>query len=129
MILLDTHAVIWLAQVPGTLSDKATDAIHDARATDGLAVADKVLWEIAMLVRREQIRVKTSLRDFLREVEKHFQVLPITSAIAERSVQFSDSFPKDPTDRIIAATALVHGLKLITADRSIRASGEVPCIW
>ncbi len=56
------------------------------------------------------------------------EVLPITPEIAEKSVQFSSRFPKDPTDRLIAATALVHGFKLVTADKLVRKSGEVPCI-
>ena len=69
------------------------------------------------------------MRDFLQEVERHFRVLPISAAIAERSMLFSPRYPKDPSDRIIGATALVHSLLLVTADEEIRASGEVPCLW
>jgi PIN domain nuclease of toxin-antitoxin system len=67
--------------------------------------------------------------DFLRAAEDEALVLPIDSAVAERSMTFSPNFPKDPADRIIAATALVHGLTLVTADEAIRKSGEVSCIW
>ncbi len=82
-----------------------------------------------MIVSNRQIRVMGSLGDFLQSIEKLFLVLPINAAIAERSTQFSSRFPKDPSDRIIAATALVHGMPLVTADVQIRASGEVPTIW
>ena len=82
-----------------------------------------------MIVNRGQVRVKVSLLDFLQSVEKNFLILPITSAIAARSVLFSRAFPRDPSDRIIAATALVHNAPLITADKLIHQSGEVPCIW
>jgi PIN domain nuclease of toxin-antitoxin system len=58
-----------------------------------------------------------------------FNVLPITAAIAARSIQFSDSYSKDPTDHIIGATAIIHNARLITADENIRASGEVDCVW
>jgi PIN domain nuclease of toxin-antitoxin system len=129
MILLDTHAVLWLAQVPELLSDGATLAISNARQQDGVAIADKTLWELAMLVSRGRVTVRTSLRDFLQAVERNCAVLPVTSAIAERAVQFSDAYPNDPTDRLIGATAIVHGLTLVTKDQNIRASGEVNCVW
>ncbi len=129
MILVDTHVVLWIAQVPDMLSEAARDAISGERRRDGIGISDKSLWELAMLVSRGQVRVKTSLREFLQEVERNFIVLPVTSAVAEASVQFSDAYPKDPADRIIGATARVHGVRLVTRDEKIRASGEVPVVW
>ena len=129
MILLDTQAVLWLAQVPELLSENATEAISAARRRNGLAVSDKTLWEVAMLISRRRVGIKTSLRDFLQAIEKNFTVLPISGEIAERAVQFTARYPKDPTDRIIGATAVVHDLSLVTSDKLILASGEVECIW
>jgi PIN domain nuclease of toxin-antitoxin system len=129
VILVDTHTTIWLAEAPEELSKRAHEAIRLERQIDGLAISDKTLWELAMAISRGRLIVRTSVRDFLQIVEQSFTVLPITSAIAERSVLFSDQYPKDPTDRIIGATALVHGMKLITRDKRIRASREVDCIW
>ena len=129
MLLLDTHVVLWVAQVPDMLSKQAYDALRKMHETDALAISDKRLWELAMMVSREHVKVKGPMRDFLEEVEKHFRVLPITASIAERSMQFSPGYPKDPSDRIIGATALVHSLQLVTANKKIRQSGEVPCIW
>ena len=68
MILLDTQVVLWLAQVPELLSDNATEAISEARRRNGVAIADKTLWELAMLISRKRVGVKTSLRDFLQAV-------------------------------------------------------------
>ena len=129
MILLDTHIVLWLAQVPDMLSERAHSAIARARESDGLGISDKTLWEIAMLVSRGQVRVRTSLRDFLTVVERTFIVLPVSALVAERSVQFSTQYPKDPSDRVIGATALIHATELVTADKAIQQSGEVPFIW
>jgi PIN domain nuclease of toxin-antitoxin system len=129
MSLLDTHTVIWVAEKPHLLSTKANVAIRKARQHSGLAVSDKTLWELAMLISRRRVSVRTSLRQFLDAVERNFTVLPVTSAIDERSVLFSDRYPKDPADCIIGATAIVHGLELITADLPIRESGEVKTIW
>jgi PIN domain nuclease of toxin-antitoxin system len=39
------------------------------------------------------------------------------------------SYPNDPADRVIGATALIEDLPLITADKEIRRSRAVPTIW
>ena len=66
---------------------------------------------------------------FLSEVERRFVVLPITSSIAMQAFDLAATYPKDPVDRIIGATALVEDLPLVTADRDIRQSKAVPTIW
>ncbi|MDE1162791.1 MAG: type II toxin-antitoxin system VapC family toxin [Acidobacteriaceae bacterium] len=129
MILLDTHVVLWLAQAPELLSATAVSVIEAARQEDGLAISDKSLWELAQIIADKDVSVDPSPEDFLEACAQVFQVLPITPGIAWRSMQFSKKYPKDPADRIIAATAIVHGLPLITKDGKIRKSGEVACIW
>ncbi len=129
MILLDTHVVLWVAQVPELLSMNAEEAIRTERQRDGIGISDKTLWELAMLVSRGRVGVKTSLLDFLRAVEQNFTIFPVTAEIADRAVSLSAQYSKDPADRVIGATALVHGLKLVTKDERIRSSGEVPVIW
>ena len=129
-MIVDTQVVFWIAQARELLSKNAVEAIDNARqSNEAICISDKTLWELAMMIQRGVVALKTTPRDFLSTVEQVFRVLPITAAVAERSVQFSPRFPKDPSDRIIAATAIVHGLPLITADGQIRDSGEVPCIW
>jgi PIN domain nuclease of toxin-antitoxin system len=129
VILVDTHVVLWIAQVPELLSQEAELAIRVERQRDGVGISDKSLWELAMLVSHGRVGVKTSLLDFLRAVERNFIVFPVTAEIAERAVSFSAQYSKDPADRVIGATALVHGLRLVTKDEVIHASGEVPVVW
>jgi PIN domain nuclease of toxin-antitoxin system len=129
VILIDTHTAVWLAETPEELSPRAYEAIRLERLIDGLAISDKSLWELAMLIARGRISVRTPMRVFLETVERNFTVLPITAAIAERATMFSQMYPRDPTDRIIGATAIVHGMKLVTKDAPIRDSKEVDCIW
>jgi len=129
MIVLDTHAVVWLAQSPEDLSAVAHDAVAEQRRRGGLAISCQTLWELSMLISRGRVRVAISLADFLEAVELNFHVLPVTGKIAERAMRFSERYPNDPTDQIIGATAVVHGLALLTKDGPIRASGEVNCVW
>jgi PIN domain nuclease of toxin-antitoxin system len=129
VILLDTQVVLWLAVAPDKISRRAAEAIGTERRAGGVAISDKTLWELAMILIRKPMEIDLDLRETLEATERNFMVLPINAAIAERSVQFKRSFPADPADRLIASTAIVHGLPLVTADAQIRKSGEVLCIW
>ncbi len=130
MILVDTHVVVWLAFDQDQISRKARTAIDDARENaDGLAISDITLLELATLVSKGRIRLDISLESFLQEVESRFVVLPISGRACARAMELPASYPKDPADRIIGATALVEGLCLLTADRTIRRSRTVQTIW
>jgi PIN domain nuclease of toxin-antitoxin system len=130
VIIADTQIVIWATLDPSRLSKKAVAALKEARSSGaGMGIASSTLWELAMAVTRGRIRPNATLGSYLGFIEKNFVVHPITAQIAERSVQFTERYPKDPMDRLIGATALALGFPLITADVPIRKSGEVPCIW
>jgi PIN domain nuclease of toxin-antitoxin system len=53
----------------------------------------------------------------------------ITDDIAERAAQFGDSFSGDPADRLIAATALLRAVPLVTYDEKLRDVQHLPTIW
>ena len=130
VFLVDTHVVVWLAGAAHRISNSAAKVIDDARAGGvGLSISDVTLFEISNLSSRKRIEVEVSLDSFLEEVESRFIVLPIDRRIAARSTQFPASYPNDPMDRIIGATAIVHGLTLITADEQIRKSKLVNTVW
>jgi PIN domain nuclease of toxin-antitoxin system len=130
MILLDTHIVVWLALEPSRISASAQAAIDEARKTvRGLAISDFTLFELSSLFRKKQFSLVTSPEAFLAEVERRFVILPITVNIALQAFELPSSYPKDPADRIIGATALIEDIPLLTADREIRKSRAVPTIW
>jgi PIN domain nuclease of toxin-antitoxin system len=130
LILVDTHVVVWLAFDQSQISSGARVAIEEARnLRDGLAISDFTLLEVATLATRGRIHLGISLESFLQEVETRFVVFPITGRACARAMGFPSTFPRDPADRIIVATALVEGLSLITADREIRRAKVVPTIW
>lgn len=130
MILVDTHVVVWLAFDQSQLSRKARAAIDEARNSgEGLAISDISLLELATLASKGRVRLNISLESFLQEVESRFIVLPISGRACARAVGLPSTYPRDPADRIIAATALVDGLSLITADREIIRSRVLRTIW
>lgn len=130
MILVDTHVVLWLAFDPHEISRKAKQAIEGARENgDGLAISDITLLELATLVSQGRIRLDISVESFLQEVESRFVVLPMNSRVCARAITLPGTYPQDPADRIIGATALIEGLPLLTADREIRRAGVFQTIW
>jgi PIN domain nuclease of toxin-antitoxin system len=126
MILLDTHILIWLLVAPENLSSKAKKTIRAARRSGPLALSAISLWEIAWLADNKRIDIDVSVDSFVKKCASYVQVLPITQEIAVRSVKFPKSYPNDPQDRIIGATAIIEGIRLLTHDKRIAKSGLVP---
>lgn len=129
MIILDTHVLVWMASDPKRLSKKATDAIREARQKSGVAIAAITLWELAWLAENGRVQVVGSVESFVRETVARVIVRPITPEIAALAVQLPAGVPKDPADRLIAATAMSEGAPLVTADERIRQAKVVQTIW
>jgi len=127
MILLDTHAWIWLTSDPDRLGKAARSAIQRERSR---AIAAISCWEVAMLAARRRIELDRDpvswMEDSLRAED--IELLPLTPAVAVASAQL-ESFHGDPADRLIVATALAHGALLVTKDEDIIASRIVKTIW
>lgn len=130
MILLDTHLVLWLAFEPARLSRAASARIKEARRqSEVLAISNITLLEIARAASKGRLQITMSVESFLQSVESRFAVLPITSQACAKTLELPASYPKDPADRIIGATAIVEGIPLITADTNIRKAKGVRTIW
>src|SRR5437667_1698598 len=131
VILLDTHVLAWLVAQPEKLSRHAASAIRRARANDGLAISDITLWELAFLFSRGILRshgtVENTVQTFLTRTGVN--VRPITAEVAALATQFPESYPRDPVDRLIGATARAEGLALVTRDEMIRNSPLLKTIW
>jgi len=121
----------WLATEPDRLSRPAASAIRRARASDGLALADITLWELALLCSRGTLRIYGTVENTIKYMvtEAGITLRPITPEIAALSTQFPANYPKDPVDRIIGATARAEGMTLITRDERIRSCPLLKTIW
>ncbi len=116
-LLLDTHVVHWWAAEPDRVSPTATKALD---AADELAVAAISWFELAWLARHERIVVSIPVRSWLEGLAREVRTVGITPAIAETAVALPSSFPGDPADRLIYATAIEHGWQLVTKDGRLR---------
>lgn len=117
-VLLDTHIVHWWSAEPDRISRAAAEALGDA---DELAVAAISWFELAWLARHERIVVTIPIRSWLEQLAGELRTVGVTPAVADTAVALPSSFPGDPADRLIYATAIEHGWQLITKDRRLRA--------
>ena len=126
--LLDTHA--WIQRACGEVVPPLVQRTLAAHV-DSLALADISLWEAAKLVELGRLQLSVPLAEFFRlAITPELAVLPVTPAIAERVTSLESSgFHKDPADQLIVATALVHGLRLISSDTRIHQWAGVPLLW
>jgi len=116
-VLLDTHVVHWWSAEPKRVSKPARNALGEA---DEHVVAAISWYELAWLAKHERIVVNIPIRTWLQGLAAQLRTIGMTPAIADTAVALPSSFPGDPADRLIYATAIEHGLKLVTKDRAIR---------
>jgi len=125
--LLDTHALIWIAEDDDRLGPNARTLAESCRLNE-LAVSNITLLEIAMLWQKGRISKKLPLDGTLQQVERNFIVLPINATIAADA--YTLPLPQaDPFDRVITATAKYHKLPLLTRDQHITDSCCIETIW
>lgn len=127
-LLLDTHIILRWLYDPKRLSRDQWRAIEtSASRREPLGVSASSLPEIAVLVNDDRFEVNGPLDEFLDSLDQSpFQVIPLTPGVAFEAGSLK--VLKDPTDRAIAATARVHGLRLVTSDSRIIDSKLVSTI-
>jgi PIN domain nuclease of toxin-antitoxin system len=115
--MLDSHVLHWWSAEPDRLSAVARTAVLEA---DELAVASITWFELAWLAAHERIDVAIPISTWLEGLSAQVRTVGTTPAIALAAVTLPSSFPGDPADRLIYATAVEHGWPLVTKDRRLR---------
>lgn len=132
--LLDTHAWLWSVLDHPRLSRRARAALRAVPPQERVGIAAISLKEAAWHLAHERVIVNEGFGPWplwLRTAASspYIDVLPLTVDVEIESEQLGDSFPLDPADRLIAATARLHDLTLITSDQPIKKSGVVRTFW
>ena len=116
MILLDTHVVVRYASNDPKLGKRARSAIDRARVKDEAFASAISFWEIAMLVAKRRLALDVTVAAFRDETIR----IGIREAVLDGEIAIvAAELPEvhgDPADRMLVATATVHGLTLLTAD-------------
>ena len=81
--------------------------------------------------KKGRIEVATTTTIFINLFlqSRNITVQSISPEIAELSVNLDSQINKDPANRIIAATSIIHNAQLITADQNLRESKILNTLW
>ena len=117
MVVLDTHVVVWWSGEPRRLGRVAAARLA---AEDSLGIPTIVFWEVALLVRKRKLDLGMPVAAWTQAIQTipRVQALPLTAEIAVLADGLE--MHADPADRFIAATALQHGVPLVSKDRLMR---------
>jgi PIN domain nuclease of toxin-antitoxin system len=98
-------------------------------AADQLGIPAIVFWEVALLVRKRKLDLGMPVSAWAQAIQTvpRVEALPLTPEIAVQADELQ--MHPDPADRFIAATALRHGVPLISKDRLMRSLRFLETIW
>ena len=128
MILLDTHALIWLASSSQNLSAKAIHLITANASRLHISVVSA--WEISILVRKGRLELPLAPERYVEEAVEHLALLeiPLEREIVQHSVMLPD-FHNDPFDRVLVAECLAKRFTLISSDKLIARYPGIHVVW
>jgi PIN domain nuclease of toxin-antitoxin system len=120
--LLDTHVWLW-AQRGETerFGSALRRELEESQRQRQLCVSAISILEIARLVALQQYALPSSIDDFVAEAtaDDGLVLLDLTPRILIESTRLPGEIHRDPSDRLLIATAREHGLTLITRDKPL----------
>ena len=122
-LLLDTHIWLWALLEPERLSPAVRTAL---RSPDNQIWLSPIsVWEAMVLAERGRLTISTTAAEWVQRMVQAIprREAPLSHDIAVMSRQLTLPH-QDPADRFLAATALVMGLTLVTADERLMQSTE-----
>lgn len=132
-VVADTHTLLWYINNVPDLSSAALAAMEQAeRAGLPIYVSAIVVVELRYLVEKGRDITESDFQSIVTALKDDSSLItfaPLDMEIAEALGQIPRAIVPDMPDRIVAATALVLGLPLVTKDRKIRALTNLTTIW
>ncbi len=126
-LLLDTHIWLWSALEPARLSARVRRTLDDPK--NALWLSPISVWEALVLARKKRVILEPTpekwVRRALAQLPLHEATMNQEIAIRSETIALGHD---DPADRFLVATALVHDLRLVTADRRLIGSRQVPTL-
>lgn len=132
-VLLDTCAAIWLMN-GDPMSQASRDAIRQAQAEgSGVHVSPISAWEIATLVSKNRLHLTLAPEAWFDRLLSlpGVRLAPLSPAVLIQSAFLPGTPPKDPANRIVAATARALGHTVVTRDTELipyAASGHLDVV-
>lgn len=120
-ILLDTHIWLWSLQDPARLGPRARRELQDT--SNEVWLSPISTWEALTLHHKGLVTLHGDLQAWLTMATAGTHEAPLTHEIALIARHLP--LHQDPADRILAATAQIHDLTLLTADNRLLGLGSI----
>ena len=121
-LLLDTHIWLWALREVDRLARRVQEELQNP--SNELWLSPISTWEALTLHARGRVRLEDNLERWVADATKPFLEAPFTHEIVT-AARLLPLPQRDPADRILAATAKVLDLTLVTADANLLGLGEI----
>jgi PIN domain nuclease of toxin-antitoxin system len=117
-VLLDTCAAIWLMNGDPMSADSRASVTAARSGNLGVYVSPMTAWEIATLAARNRLQLSLSPEAWFEALlgQDGVRLAPLPPRVLIASASLPGMPPKDPVDRIVAATGRAFGYTVITRD-------------
>lgn len=126
-LLLDTHIWLWLVGDPDRLSSQVAEALRNPE--NEVWISPISSWEIVLLTEKKRFKLSTEVDQWIRNT---IRALGLREAALTHEVALQASridLPhRDPADRLLAATAIVYGLTLVTDNERLLGCPGLPLL-
>ena len=126
-IVIDTHALLWYFEDSPRLSSNARSVFGVIENGGNVGIVPTIVLAELMYI-SDKRRTSLDLAQVISTLQtsRNFSIASFDLAIL---TQMSSLTALELHDRIIVATAMLFGSRLITRDETIRDSGVIQCIW
>jgi len=117
-LLLDTHIWLWSHLEPSRLSKRVLTELD--KPDNQLWLSPISIWELGVLCQKGRVRLDEDVDTWVGKALRRgpMQDAPITHEVAQETMRLRLPH-RDPADHLLAATARVFDLILVTADEQL----------
>jgi len=122
-LLIDTHIWIWYATGDERLGVQEKQIFNEALRHKKILISSVSILELAKLVQRRRVTLQMSVRELIAHSKSQDGIafVAIDADIALASCELPEPLHKDPADRLLIATALEYGARIMTHDKLMRS--------
>ena len=126
MILLDTHALLWVAEDERHLGRRSRQLVDRELASGKVCYSAVSIWEMDLLIQGRRLRLAAPTLAWRASLlDKGFVEVPVDGVVAVTAASFIAAL-RDPMDCLITATAVMRDATLVTADTRILEWNQGP---
>lgn len=129
--LLDTHTWVWWNADPVKLSSKTRRLLSGRTKSTELLLSCASVWEFCRWLREGRLALSCTAEEWIEKAldAPGLRLVPLTPRIAYLATVLPGPFQGDEVDAILAATARVENVTILTKDARLASYRHVQSLW